>query len=278
VVSGPRDHLVLLRRELINVLNDKRLKEIKFEEVRGHRPKIEAASSFYNLAIDYGAKRKIRIDVLTWDLQDSRHTVVRRDDIANLHRMYYKVLTNLSLRWRINEWKLIPDENSAIDWREIRDFLNKTRFNRPKPELLRLFESSEEYKFFIFHSVVPRCSHKEPLIQLADLFAGIASFSRDKGSSFIRWLDSEESKHQLVLFDREEDVPEDLSKGDLVRFHLMKAFRENCIRNKLGVSISTKCYLHTFKPENPINFWNYEPQHEMDKAPIKSLTNGRGSI
>jgi len=260
------------------MLKVKGIKEIKFEKVRGHRPKVEAAICFYNLAIDYSAKRKIRIDVLIWDLQDSRHTVVGRDDIANLHRMYYKVLTNLSHRWHINEWKIIPDENSAINWEEIRDFLNMTRFNRPKPDLLRLFESLDEYNFFKFHSIVPRCSHEEPLIQLADLFAGLASFSRDKGTSFIRWLCSEESKHQLVLFDREEDVPEDLSKGDLVRFYLVKEFHEHCKRKRLGVSIRTKCYLHTFNPENPINFWNYKPQHEMDRAPIKSLDAGRGSL
>ena len=48
VVSGPRDHLVLLRRELVSVLKGKGVKEIKFEKVRGH--KVGAASSFYNLA------------------------------------------------------------------------------------------------------------------------------------------------------------------------------------------------------------------------------------
>lgn len=269
VVSGPSEHLASLRRELASVLKDKGISEVKFEEVRGYRPKVEAAFCFCDLAIGFSAERKIRIDVLIWDLQDSRHAVIGRDDIANLHRMYYKVLTNLGRRWHINEWKLIPDENSAINWREIQDFLNMTRLNRPRPELLRLFDSSEEYKFFKF-SVAPQCSHKEPLIQLADLFAGLAVFSRNKGASFVGWLSTEESKHQLVLFDREQDVTEKASKADLVRFHLLKRFDECCKQKRLGVSVRTRRYLHTFNPENPINFWNYEPQHEMDIAPIRS--------
>jgi hypothetical protein len=30
-----------------------------------------------------------------------------------------------------------------------------------------------------------------------------------------------------------------------------------------------KC-LYTFKPENPFNFWHYEPQGEYDKAPVRN--------
>lgn len=72
-----------------------------------------------------------------------------------------------------------------------------------------------------------------------------------------------------MLFDKE-DVSEDPSKSDLVRFYLLNHFDEECKKRKLGVSIKEKGYLHTFNPENPINFWNYEPQHGMDKAPTRS--------
>lgn len=270
VVSGPSSKLVVLRRQLGSVLEDKGIREVKFEEVRGHRPKVEAASCFYDLVIDHSAKRDVRIDVLTWDSEDSRHRVIGRDDTANLHRMYYKVLVDLGRRWSADEWKLVPDENSTIDWGEIQDFLGMTRLNRRRPELLELFESSEGKKFFRFHSVTPRSSHAEPLIQLADLLAGLATFSRTKGVRYVSWLSSEEAKRQPVLFDREENGAVEPSKGDIVRFHLLKKFCGLCRRRRLGVSIRTRNHLHTFDPRKPVNFWNYEPQHDMDKAPTRS--------
>ncbi|MBW1650791.1 MAG: hypothetical protein JRJ44_09000, partial [Deltaproteobacteria bacterium] len=62
----------------------------------------------------------------------------------------------------------------------------------------------------------------------------------------------------------------ELSNSEQARFEIMKYFNKKCKQLKLGVSLKNKERFHTFKPENPINFWPYKPQHEYDKAPIKN--------
>jgi hypothetical protein len=276
VVSGQREHIVYLRARLNSVLRDKGLSELKFEEVRGHRPKLEAARDFIRHAVEFAAEKKVRVDVLIWDTQDSRHSVAARDDIANLHRMYYKVLVHIGRTWGRTDWSFYPDERSDVDWGEIQGFLNKTRTVKTKPQLLKLFDEQKE--FFRFVYINPRKSENEPLIQLADLFAGIATFSRQKGEGYQSWIRARKHEQHPALFGVGVDSVVDSSKADIVRFELLQEFEALCKKHKLGVSLNTKGYLWTPKPEKPINFWNYEPQHEADKVPTRSSGVGRGGV
>jgi len=268
IVSGGKENLETLNSELKKILNNKRTSEIKFEEVRTHRPKVEAAELFLNRAIEFARHKKIRIDVLLWDTRDSRHDIFGRDDIANLERMYYKVLKHISKRWNQTEWKLCPDRNSAINWSEIQSYLNKTKMLRRKsPNLLLLFEE-KTYKIN-FLKIDQRNSQTEPLIQLADLFAGMARFCREKGKECIKWL-KDKNNSQGYLFDFNDDsTKEDPSKTNQNRFKLIGDFNDKCKKFKFGVSLNTREFLTTPNPENPINFWNYETQHEDDKAPVR---------
>ena len=267
VVSGSAGALRQLRGALENVLRDSGVSELKFEQVRSHRPKIKAARNFIRLAVQYTLKRKIRVDVLVWDTQDSRHAILGRDDSENLKRMYYKVLVHVARKWRQQVWDLYPDEQSGIDWAEIQSYLNRTSIIRKKPDLLYLFEPVKEH--FLFHSVTPQVSKAEPLVQLADLFGGMAAFSREKGERYQKWLSTQQSQQQLAFIEVEEDLGAELSKGDKVRFKLLYEFDTLCKRSRMGVSLKTRGYLWTPDPANPINFWNYEPQHEEDKAPTR---------
>jgi len=99
IVSGERENISNLWSELKQVLINKGVKEIKWEQVRTHRPKIEVAGLFIQKAVEFAVKRLIRIDVLLWDTQDERHSVIGRDDQANLEYMYYKILKHISERW-----------------------------------------------------------------------------------------------------------------------------------------------------------------------------------
>jgi len=72
VVSGRKNLLLNLRKELQNILDDKNIREVKFSEIRTHRPKIEVAKEFLDLGIEFSRKNMIRIDILIWDLKDSR--------------------------------------------------------------------------------------------------------------------------------------------------------------------------------------------------------------
>lgn len=105
-------------------------------------------------------------------------------------------------------------------------------------------------------------------MQLADLFAGMAAFCRLKGKEYLKWEKQEKTKQQPSLFEPEE-VEDESSKADRVRFGFIHFFDSLCKKHKLGVSIHSNCCLWTPDKNNPINFWNYKPQHEMDKAPVK---------
>lgn len=69
--------------------------------------------------------------MITWDTQDSRHTVPNRDDIKNLQIMYYNLLKNKMQHWgnRLN-WEFYPDQLSQIDWPEFNSYLENTNLSK----------------------------------------------------------------------------------------------------------------------------------------------------
>jgi len=267
IISGERRNLFELKHELVRILQHQKVKEAKFSETRTHKPKLKAAQAFIKKGVDFAKQNKIRIDVLLWDTHDSRHSIPGRDDLANLERMYYKVLRHISEKWNQYNWDLYPDKGSKINWIEIKDYLNRTRIPRHrKPYLLILFD--EEAYSINFQRIDPKESHDEPLIQIADLFAGIACFCREKGKECLKWLKSQEKRNQLDLFEYEEpEVEEDPNKTEKNRYELIRFLNNQCKFNKLGVSLNKRKYLWTPVPYNPINFWNYKPKHKEDKAP-----------
>jgi hypothetical protein len=109
-------------------------------------------------------------------------------------------------------------------------------------------------------------STRSPLVQVADLFGGLAVFSREKFDEYDLWL--KETSAQAWLFERGDSAP-DPSRSSRERFQVLAKFDGLCKKRKLGVSLKTKRGLWTPNPENPVNFWPYEPQHAEDKAPQK---------
>lgn len=266
-VSGKTNDLAGLRHELKGILSTNSIKEIKFSEVTTHSPKVKAAQLFIKKGIDHAKLNKIRIDVLIWDTRDSRHSLPKRDNVANLERLYYKIFRHIFERWMQIEWEIYPDEQSAIDWNGITEYLNATKTPRRKPNILTLFE--QERKEFNPRKIEPLESHIEPLIQIADLFAGMACFTRENGRECLEWLESQKGKNQQSLFDEEKKADRKISKAKCNRFALVGMLSEICKSCRLRVSLREKGYLWTPVPANPVNFWNYEPQHPDDKAPTK---------
>ncbi len=272
-VSGLSSDLRDLENELKKLLQDKQISELKFSEVRTHKPKIECAKSFIEKAIDYTSSGKIRIDVIIWDLHDSRHAVQGRDDKENLERMYFHLLRNIVERWEIFKCSFYPDEHSEYDYKEIIDYLNKTKYPRKEPGILKLFK--EQRTKFKFIKVKQQKSENNPLIQLADLFAGVACFSREKSGEYKNYNTQnynrqKENKGQISLLGISSKSQTESSKSTLSRFQIIEFIKELCEKKGLSVSLNTNGYLKTFNPEIPINFWHYEPQGDYDRAPTKN--------
>lgn len=266
-ISGHYQDLNGLRNLLCEILKKFKIKEAKFSEIKTHRPKIESAQEFVKVAVEFASNGKIRIDILTFDRQDSRHNVIGRDDTKNLEIMYYKLIRHCCERWKKHDWEFYPDENSAYNWEKIKTYLNSTKSPRREIGLLQLFR--EKISNLNFTKVEQKCSHDEPLIQLADIFAGCACFSIIYGVECLSLIHKEENKNLGFLFDDLENETENFNKTKINRSILVKKFNDLCKKHRLGVSLKTQKHLWTPNPENPINFWIYKPQSEYDKAPTR---------
>ncbi|MFW5720686.1 MAG: DUF3800 domain-containing protein [Candidatus Dojkabacteria bacterium] len=204
----------------------------------------------------------IRIDTVVWDTHDSRHTVQSRDDIANYERMFFHLLTNaMKRREKGAVWDVMPDQRNGIDWGTIHSCIASIGSRcEVDHSLFGLFFSDSHYRI---RSFIEQDSSLQVPVQVADLFSGLAIFSKSSFSAYSTWKESQVPS----LFDSQEVK---LTNGEKFRFKLLKKFDEKCKKEKLGVSLKTKQCLSTFNPENPINFWHYIPQHESDKAPVRS--------
>jgi len=258
VVSGSDIELAQLRTRLENILSNDGLNELKFVNINRSKSKTtKAARDFLKCTVrEFASHARLRIDVIVWDEQNSK-SAKTNDRTARLEDMYHRVLTHIGRQWKQISWKFYPDENSQIHWHQIVSFLNRTRVNRPQPRLLQLFESSELDQVFRFSNVEQLSSFDEPLIQLADLFAGMARFSREEGEQCVQWLNSWGNKAQLRLFKFNFGYREsETNRMKRARFELIGKFDNICKRYKMGVSLRTNTCLWTYYPSNPINFWN----------------------
>lgn len=252
LISAPLNFVDELSHDLSNKLKEagysRELKWANIADADGRR----AALTCIDYTIKHCSIGRIRVDVLTWDTHDPRHSVENRDDAQNLARMYYH-LFHFVVReqWpKDSSWELNPDENSLIDWNTLKQCLDLTR---PISDCVRKIE--------------PVDSKSCPLVQLADFFAGMCRYSKEKYPRILSW--QKKNSLQLQIFE-ERAIPESFfSKSDEERCLVINRFNENCKNLKLGVSLNTHGGLRTLDSSYPINFWWYVPQHETDKAPQK---------
>jgi len=209
---------------------------------------------------------------MTWDTTDSRHAIPGRDDIENLGKLYYHLLLNVTKRWPEGEWNVFIDENEKVNFAALKDCIN---YNTPYPSsgtLPEIIDSTSQLEELdVVKDISEVASHEEPLVQLADLFAGMARYSHEQGTECCRWLASKGNLDQPPLpdFTTDGDTAEEYSKSGECRFQLIGELSKLCKKHRLGVSLKTEKRLWTPNPDNPVNFWHYTPQGDYDKAPIR---------
>jgi hypothetical protein len=254
------DSLSSLNSELWCLLGESGVREFRWKRLGGAKKRF-AAEKICRYALEKACSAHLRIDVLVWDIEDSRHKVAKRDEIANLERMYFHLFRNvLRTRWPCDAvWRLHPDEHTSMDWETVHDCLENvgarvevenSLFSRGK---LRIRLRRE----FGIEEVRPVLSGDHPLLQVADLFAGIAVFSREKYAEYEQWCISTSPQMNLLYESNTESTASGCSKE---RFKILAEFDRMCKQLKLGVSLRTNQGLRTHNPENPINFWWYKPQ------------------
>jgi len=261
--------LEVMERDVRRLLKESQVGEFKWKNLDGAKERF-AAEKLCQFAIEKACAGQLRADVLVWDIEDSRHKIQRRDDIANLQRMYYHVFRKvLRTRWPHDSiWRLHPDEHTAMDWNTVEDCLGFVA-SRAVIECSLFTEGKFRIRLrqeFGLEEIRPAVSGECPLLQVADLFAGLAVFSRVKFNEYSAWLRS--TNAQTSLFSSE-CVPQAISASTRERCQVLRELDGMCKARKLGVSLKRNRGLRTLNPENPLNFWLYEPQHDLDKAPTR---------
>lgn len=263
---NPPSHVVDLTAELADALECTTKGELKWLNV-GRRARTNVARA--TAAIDFllsHLPQGLRCDVVVWDTTDSRHAVERRDDVANYGRMFFHLHRALMRRRGADaRWHLRPDQLITIDWATIRDCLNSDGTWKQDSHAAL----GAEYRWIVpmvrtFREVD---SAATPFVQLADLFAGMATYTR-MSRKVIRTLLAE-NENQRDLFPAAPPIESKPTSKDRGRFRVVSHFYHRAKEARLGVSLNAHGYLRTPSPMNPINFWHYEPQHPRDKAPTK---------
>lgn len=231
--------------------------ECKWSKLKSN-DRTRAALDALMLLLDAAADERLRIDVLTWDIEDSRHAVRGRDDIANLGRMHYWAYVKGMERWPGASWMLNPDRHADTDWETLTETLHWTGA-RPVRDSLWHHRGG-----FRVVGLIERDSAEAPFVQLADLLAGMAAYSREEFDRYAAWQALHSRQEQLF------DVagpPIELSTRDRARWPLIEGFAAACRDRRLGVSLTSSGGLRTADPKRPVNFWWWTPQGEYDKAP-----------
>lgn len=248
------------KSELNNILASSNVTEFKWQKLNNAKNYF-CAEKIIDFIFNNLSNFKMRIDILIWDTHDSRHQIYGRDDMANYERMFFHLLSaSMKRRPKSAKWDIRPDQRNGIDWHTVHKCLSaKGRQQNSHHDIFGYFISDPHY---FIESFQEQCSNVEPLIQVADLFSGLAVFSKESYASFVQW----KQQKTPILFEEE---CMSFSNRQNYRFILLEFFDRRCKAGKYGVSLESKQCLFTYNPKNPINFWYYEPQHNSDKAPVK---------
>lgn len=260
----PQAHAEAFAEAVRTIVVEHGLREFKWLKLRNDRSR-RCAEALLALTIDNLASCALRVDVLTWDVEDRRHKVVGRDDNANFERMFFHLLAaSMRRRGAESTWRISADQRDGVDWVTIHDCLAAVG-RRPTADRSIFDTDRDVLRNLDIQTFETVESDKCPLVQLADLFAGIAVFSGASYDDYEHWLRN--TARQTDMFS---DAPAyTLSNGHRARFEVLKRLDERCKARKLGVSLETHRRLRTFDGSNPLNFWLYEPQHEADRAPVR---------
>lgn len=266
-----KDALSSVNAVLKQILTESNVYEFKWQKLKDAKYR-HCALKFINAVWKFLGSAEARVDVLVWDNQDSRHAIAGRDDSANFGRMFFHLhAVSIKRRPKNSNWELLPDERVDIDWVAAKQCLAAVGRQRQLIEapLIGDFFADPHYTVNNFKQVK---SHEEPCIQVADLFAGLAVFSRIHYDAFEQWSDLLEP--DLGLWEKPSVCPSNREEN---RFHVLKDFNAGCKFRHLGVSLRKDRCLHTPNPSNPINFWHYKPQHGKDLAPVRKVPKGESN-
>jgi len=252
--------------QIASILSKSDVIEFKWHKLGGAKYRF-AAIKLIDFVIRMCLEKQLRMDVLIWDIEDSRHNISKRDDQANLQIMYYHLFNcTLRKRWPSDStWELFPDEQSAIDWSTMGDVL----FHSGRDfRVDRTLFSQDQFGYSLINDykirkITEQKSQECPFVQIADLFAGIGAYSHGIFEKYQEWKRCYSPQLPLGLFKKHNEF----SKTDRERCTVIDHLNVECKKHKLSIAFESTKGFDSHKPNLPVNFWLYDPQHSDDKAP-----------
>jgi hypothetical protein len=262
VVSGEAEALNYLRDRLGETLRDKNVDEVKFSNItRYERPVTEAAADFVGCVVnDFAIYNRVRIDTITTDNRCLSGGDYDSGSDPDLEGMYCHLLSNVGRRWGSTKWDFYPDEHPGVNWSGIVSCLNMTSMLTAEGNKEAFIDRTDEDAQFEFSEVEELDSVGEPLVQLADLFAGMARFSHEDNGGCAEWVARGDERQGILMPSMAWD------KGNITRlkecrYRLIGGLYSLCRRHRLYVSLRSEKHLRTWRPQSPINFWDYRRRY-----------------
>jgi len=263
VVSGEAEALNYLRDKLRETLRDKNVDEVKFSKItRYERPVTKAAVDFIGCVVnDFAIYNRVRIDTMTTDnecLNGEDYDSVSEPDLEG---MYSHVLSNVGRTWGCTQWGFYPDENPRVNWSEWGSSLSMTGTLTAEGGEKPFIDRSDEDAQFEFYEVKELNSVEEPLIQLADLFSGIARFLHEDNGDFAEWVERSRDERQGKLIQSMARDKGNVTRSRKCRYRLIGGLYSLCDRHGLYVSLTGENDLRVWGAQSPINFWDYRRRY-----------------
>ena len=229
--------------------------ELKWKSIDGGSKAREATNALecvLNAARDGG----LRVDTIIWDQRSGRMGYEGHDEFKVLRDMYSQIVkTVLGRRWTTAlSWTHYADQQTAFDGMMIETAIRR--------RLLRLSENEGIRGLADLVKPIQQVDSKEfRMVQMADLFAGLARFSY-VNYDMLKAGPGQQTLSGLV--DGVECSPEP-SNSEQHRIDVFTKFLRKCGSLGLGVSLDPKHRgLITTPTNKPVSFWHYQPQADED--------------
>lgn len=269
-LSGSRESIEGLRMQLVAILAKYRLTHCEYKKVSG-ATRYDCALDFLRALHRLVVQQKIKVMVLVWDKHDIRHSVIGRDDVANVSIMYYCALKTTKRQWRdaTIDSNFFPDELNKVDFKSIITLIENTRI-RDRQGMETLFGSEFIRMFPIIASHRELVSAEEPITQLIDIITGIVRISYEDKKLFSAWRELYEAENAMqdCLFPIDSPAL-NVSKNKTYKFKLIHEMDGLCKGNTMQVALRSSDGFESRKPSNGYFFWKYAPQHLADRAPVR---------
>ncbi len=161
----------------------------------------DAARVICYFVVKKAAKHELRIDTIMVD----KKYMINANRKENVSKIYYQLFKNvLEYRWgREHVWNLYPDKNKSIWWKEMKYFLE-----RGSEQWLKIIDGIELCKMFDVHHIRSMDSQSNIFLQVADIFVGMAIFSRSHYNKYEAWHGLNQTLNE-ILADQEGEFDAD---------------------------------------------------------------------